>query len=406
MPSAASTDLLVAMFAPDPLRHAARQLARDDAATRSFPQLLARKLARMSASPLAYLRGAAPLYYELLVEHPELGEGPSGEGWLIGDAHLENFGAFRTADASGTESVVFDVNDFDEAVIGPFRWDVVRLLTSVILGSRELGSDGRQSVQLCAAILDGYAPALCEGTLPVDAPAPVRRLLAKVATRTHKDLLDRRTERVGNARRFVRGERYEELAAELIPKARIAFERYVQALDPDQHTARDHFEVLDLAFRIAGTGSLGGLRIAVLTCGKGDVDSRWVFDMKAEGTPSASVLLGIPTQSPAERVLSAACACLENPPRMAGTTELDGQPMFVRRLLPQEDKLDLMHLRVEELPDLARYLGARLGAAHRRGVQKAPTSRWEKADLSGLTERAIVVAGLHEAAYLALCRTL
>ena len=91
---------------------------------------------------------------------------------------------------------------------------------------------------------------------------------------------------------------------------------------------------------------------------------------------------------------------------MAGTTELDGQPMFVRRLLPQEDKLDLMHLRVEELPDLARYLGARLGAAHRRGVCTAPTSRWEKADLIGLTERAIVVAGLHEAAYLALCRTL
>jgi uncharacterized protein (DUF2252 family) len=394
------------MFAPDPLRHAARQLARDNAATLRFPHLLARKLARMAASPLAYLRGAAPLYYELLLEHPELAEGPSGDGWLIGDAHLENFGAFRTADASGTEPVVFDVNDFDEAVIGPFRWDVVRLLTSVILGGRELGSDGKQSALLCAAILDGYVPALCEGTIPKEAPAPVRRLLAKVATRTHKDLLDRRTERVGNTRRFVRGERYEELAAELVPMARVAFERYVKILDPAEHTARAHFEVEDLAFRIAGTGSLGGLRIAVLTRGKGDVDSRWIFDMKAEGIPSASVLLGAPMQAPAERVLSAARACLENAPRMAGTTELDGLPMFVRRLLPQEDKLDLMHLRVEELPDLARYLGARLGVAHRRGVRSAPSSRWEKAELAGLTERAIVIAGLHEAAYLALCRTL
>jgi uncharacterized protein (DUF2252 family) len=394
------------MFAPDPLRHAARQLARDNAATLRFPHLLARKLARMAASPLAYLRGAAPLYYELLLEHPELAEGPSGDGWLIGDAHLENFGAFRTADASGTEPVVFDVNDFDEAVIGPFRWDVVRLLTSVILGGRELGSDGKQSALLCAAILDGYVPALCEGTIPKEAPAPVRRLLAKVATRTHKDLLDRRTERVGNTRRFVRGERYEELAAELVPMARVAFERYVKILDPAEHTARAHFEVEDLAFRIAGTGSLGGLRIAVLTRGKGDVDSRWIFDMKAEGIPSASVLLGAPMQAPAERVLSAARACLENAPRMAGTTELDGLPMFVRRLLPQEDKLDLMHLRVEELPDLARYLGARLGVAHRRGVRSAPSSRWEKAELVGLTERAIVIAGLHEAAYLALCRTL
>ncbi|HEY1535323.1 MAG TPA: DUF2252 family protein, partial [Polyangiaceae bacterium] len=276
------------MLAPDPLRHAERQLARDDAATRSFPQLLSRKLARMAASPLAYLRGAAPLYYELLVEHPELGEGPSGDGWLTGDAHLENFGAFRTADASGTESVVFDVNDFDEAVVGPFRWDVVRLLTSVILGGRELGSDGKQSVLLCAAILEGYVPALCAGEVPKDIPAPVRRLLAKVAARTHKDLLDRRTERVGNARRFVRGERYEELAPELVAQARVAFDRYVETLGPEHHTARDHFEVEDMAFRIAGTGSLGGLRVAVLTRGKGEVDSRWIFDMKAEGIPSAA----------------------------------------------------------------------------------------------------------------------
>src|SRR4051812_46660953 len=104
------------MVAPDPLRYAERQLTRDVAATQPYPELLTRKLARMAASPFGYLRGAAPLYYELLAEHPELAAGPSGEGWLVGDAHLENFGAFRTADAAGTEAVVFDVNDFDEAV--------------------------------------------------------------------------------------------------------------------------------------------------------------------------------------------------------------------------------------------------------------------------------------------------
>jgi uncharacterized protein (DUF2252 family) len=360
----------------------------------------------MSASPLGYLRGSAPLFYELLVEHPELEAGPDGEGWLVGDAHLENFGAFRTADANGTESVVFDVNDFDEAVIGPFRWDVMRLLTSVILGGRELGSNGKQSVLLCAAILDGYLPAVCEAQFPKDVPLPVRRLLDKVNARTHKDLLDRRTERVGGTRRFVRGERYEALAPELAAEARAAFARYVEALDPAHHLARDHFLVEDLAFRIAGTGSLGSLRIAVLTHGKGELDSRWVFDMKAEGVPSAAILLGEPLGRPAERVLSAARACLANPPRMAGSAELDGQSLFVRRLLPQEDKLDLMHLRAEELPDLARYLGARLGAAHRLGARSAPAIRWQGAELRALTEHAIVIAGLHEAAYLALCMQL
>ncbi|MEO7032408.1 MAG: DUF2252 family protein [Polyangiaceae bacterium] len=393
------------MVAPDPVRYADRQLTRDVAATKSFPLLLPRKLTRMAASPFGYLRGAAPLYYELLAEHPELAEGPSGEGWLVGDAHLENFGAFRTADKDGAEAVVFDVNDFDESVIGPFRWDVVRLLTSVILGGRGLGSNGQQSVQLCHSLLDGYVATLCDGQVPKHAPLAVQALLAKVSSRDRKMLLDQRTERVGHRRRFQRGPRYEELDPEIVPKARAAFEQYVERLDPDKRVVRDHFAIEDLAFRIAGTGSLGGLRIAVLTLGKGDIDSRWVFDMKVEGVPSAQALAP-QTQVPAERVLMATRACLPNPPRMAGTTELDGLSMFVRRLLPQEDKLDLTRVAATELPELARYLGTLLGSVHRRGARSLPSSRWDDAALSALTERAIVVAGVHEAAYLAMCRTL
>jgi uncharacterized protein (DUF2252 family) len=393
------------MVAPDPLRYAERQLARDVLATQAYPELLTRKLGRMAASPFGYLRGAAPLYYELLAEHPELATGPSGEGWLVGDAHLENFGAFRTADAAGTEAVVFDVNDFDEAVQGPFRWDVVRLLTSVILGGRGLGSNGQQSVQLCRSLLAGYVPALCAGQEPKHAPPAVQQLLAKVTGRDRKTLLDQRTERVGHGRRFQRGPRYAELAPELLPPARAAFQRYVEQLDPEQSITRQHFEIEDLAFRIAGTGSLGALRIAVLTLGKGDIDSRWVFDMKAEGAPSAH-LLAEQSAVPAERVLAATRACLRNPPRMVGTSELQGRSMFVRRLLPQEDKLDLTRIAATDLPELAYYLGALLGSVHRRGATNLPSARWDEAALAALTERAIIVAGVHEAAYLALCRTL
>lgn len=394
------------MYSPHPLQCAERQLARDRAATQTFPALWPRKLQRMTASPLGYLRGAAALFYELLADHPELAAGPDGEGWLVGDAHLENFGAFRSEDGRGTEAVVFDVNDFDEAIVGPFRWDVVRLLTSVILGGREIGSNGKQSVQLCSAILEGYAPALYQGQAGKDVPLAVRRLLDKVERRTHKDLLDHRTLRTATGRRFVRGDRYQDLEPELVSKAHAAFARYVEKLDPERSQARDHFIVEDVAFRIAGTGSLGVLRIAVLTRGKGELDSRWIFDMKAQGTPAAEALLGPPPEPelPAERVLRATRACLVHPPRMLGSTDLDDSSLFVRRLLPQEDKLDLTRLRPEELPELARYLGALLGSVHRRGAIRPPTAVWTAPEKALLTEHAIVIAGLHEAAYLALCR--
>lgn len=394
------------MYSPHPLQCAERQLARDRAATQAFPSLWPRKLLRMTASPLGYLRGAAPLFYELLADHPELAAGPEGEGWLVGDAHLENFGAYRSEDGRGSEAVVFDINDFDEALVGPFRWDVVRLLTSVILGGREIGSDGKQSVRLCSAILEGYTPALCHGQGAQDAPPAVRRLLDKVERRTHKDLLDHRTERTATGRRFARGDRYQDLAPELVSKSRAAFARYVERLDPERKHDRDHFIVEDVAFRIAGTGSLGALRIAVLTRGKGELDSRWIFDMKAQGIPAGQALLGTAPEltPPAERVLRATRACLMHPPRMLGTTDLDESSLFVRRLLPQEDKLDLTRLRAEELPELARHLGALLGAAHRRGETRTPPSIWTAAEHSQLTEHAIVIAGLHEAAYLALCK--
>ncbi len=366
------------MYSPHPLQCAERQLARDRAATQAFPWLWPRKLLRMTASPLGYLRGAAGLFYELLADHPELAEGPEGEGWLVGDAHLENFGAFRSELGRGSEAAVFDVNDFDEAIVGPFRWDVVRLLTSVILGGRELGSNGKQSVQLCSAILEGYAPALCRGQTAQTVPPAVLRLREKVERRTHKDLLDHRTEQTATGRRFLRGDRYRDLGPELVAKAHAAFARYVERLDPDHKQARDHFIIEDVAFRIAGTGSLGSLRIAVLTRGKGELDSRWIFDMKSEGTPAAESLLGAALQPepPAERVLRATRACLVHAPRMVGTTELDDFSLFVRRLLPQEDKLDLTRLRPEELPELARYLGALLGSAHRRGATKPPPAIW------------------------------
>src|SRR5690242_2476010 len=86
---------------PDPIELGARQLARDRARTVPVVGVMERKIDKISASPLAYLRGSAPLFYELLAEHPELAEGPDGAGHLCGDAHVENFGVYRTARAKG-----------------------------------------------------------------------------------------------------------------------------------------------------------------------------------------------------------------------------------------------------------------------------------------------------------------
>ena len=401
------------MARPDPIELGLRQLSRDRARPVVIPELTPRKIAKITASPLSFLRGSAPLFYEMLAEHPELAEGPRDAGNLCGDAHVENFGVFRTAHAKSKgapvdpelAAFVFDVNDFDETLVGPWRFDVLRLLASLVLAGRELTASGVQIIAQVRALLASYVGAAFAGRALPPAPPAVARLLAKAEKRSARDVLDRRTQVVGNARRFILGERYLALPKELDGAARDAFARYVQTAGY-QELQKDHCEIVDLAFRVAGTGSLGTLRVAILARGKGVVEGGWLFDMKEEGAPAALPVCKSSEVDGASRVVSGMRACLESPPRMLGTTTMNGVSMLVRRLAPQEDKLDLTRIAKDELEGVAGYLGALLGRAHRRGATSAGTVPWSAGEQDAMIDRAVTVAGVHEAAYLAYCKAI
>ena len=89
------------------------------------------KYQRMAASPFGFFRGAVPIMAADLSCHPNTGLGTQ----LCGDAHVENLGAYASLD----NRIVFDLNDFDETIRGPFEWDIKRLATSIILAGREAG---------------------------------------------------------------------------------------------------------------------------------------------------------------------------------------------------------------------------------------------------------------------------
>jgi uncharacterized protein (DUF2252 family) len=398
------------MLRLDPIALARRQLVRDENATRTQP-LFAHKLERMSASPLAFLRGTAPMFYEILRECPDLAAGPAGVGWIAGDLHLENFGAFRpraipdddrpSKRKQGAPLVEFQMNDFDDAVVGPWRFDVLRLMVSLLLGGRELRVRGAHGVELCEALLDAYVGvAMGRATLP-RAPRPVAELVERVATRTRAQLLAGRTKLSHGKRAFVRGDHFLDLSKGVDRAARAAFQRYASRVAEREKISKEHFEILDVAFRIAGTGSLGSTRVGVLVRGKGGPEGAWIFDMKEEGLPSAARELGIPARASAKRVVTALQECLTHPPQMIGTTKLGERSMIVRRLAPQEDKLDLTTVDLRDLEPLAAYLGALTGTSHRRGASKPSKRPWKKKETTQLLDHAIAMAGIHEAAYLA-----
>lgn len=378
----------------DPATLAQGQLARDRAATRRRPELFARKVARMTATPFALLRGSAPLYYEVLLSAPELCPSTDGIGWIVGDAHVENFGAFQP-DGDGA---VFDLNDFDETAIGPMWLDTLRLATSVLLAARELGVNGQRAVELAGETLDAWAEHACKRARLPPVPREVARLLDNVARRSDSDLLRDRVEPHRHGPRFVRGPRYLPLSDALSRHVPAALAEYAAALPPARRPRDKHLEILDVAWRVAGTGSLGKVRIAVLTSGK---RTPWIFDMKEQGESAGGTRVSSPARG-AKRVVMGARACLARAPCGFGTATLDGLSMLVRRLSPLEDRLDLSRIPPADLDVLFRHLGAVLGAAHRRGATRPP-HRLARTDTKSILSSAIALAGLHEATYLAYC---
>ena len=382
-----------------PFELARWQLERDQERIRQ-PLLLERKQQRMSASPFAFLRGAAPLFYRVLANAPRLARGPEDEGLLCGDLHLENFGAYRPDRPSPRgDRVVFDLNDFDEAFFGHLHLDLLRVLTSVLLASRGWGCNAASALELAGEFLEGYRKALDSGRSP-GVPRPVSALLEQVAARKRHELLARRTVGAGNRRRFRIGPTLLRLPRGVRAACARAFTRFAREEIAHSGHPPKRFRVLDAAFRVAGTGSLGTFRVAVLVEGHGTPAGAWMFDLKAMGESAGLAFATRRSEPGPERVANALQTMLRHPPTMLGTVRALGHGMLVRRLTPQEDRLDWITLPPDERGKTLAYLGALTAAAHRRGARRRPRG------LAGGQGRRILrsateLAGLHEAVALA-----
>jgi Uncharacterized protein conserved in bacteria (DUF2252) len=94
---------------------------------------------------------------------------------------------------------------------------------------------------------------------------------------------------------------------------------------------------------------------------------------------------------------------LKLPPLGLGVAEANGHAMVVRRLNPDEDKLDWSQVPKKELTEIVAYLGTLLGRAHRRGQTQLPKQPWSDASLKQLYQTSVELAAKHEGLYLAFC---
>ncbi|MCZ0925927.1 DUF2252 domain-containing protein [Halomonas janggokensis] len=351
------------------------------------------KYAKMAASPYRFFRGTNHLYWQDVWHDWRFalfGGWPNTQTWLQGDAHVYNFGAYGHHD----DQVRYGMDDFDDALIGDYQYDLWRLAISVVL-------DGRENVELSPKaidkalnkLLESYYHTLADHTDDVrieavtldSAKGQLKPFMSKVSDKQSRARMLEKWTTLDDqhGRRFAeRPGKLANLPADLASQLRRLIEQeYQQTLqDPIKESDPRHFRVKDTARRLdAGTGSLGVERYYVLIEGGADHEhDDIILDVKEQVTPEAYRFMDKPQKQvwrrlfPNEGIRHAAAfhAIAEHPDAYLGWLTMNEKVFSVRERSPFKKDFPTHKLSGgKPYRKLAQQWGQILAREHLRGAQ-------------------------------------
>jgi uncharacterized protein (DUF2252 family) len=279
----------------------------EEQAKSRLPELVPIRYGRMAASPFAFFRGAAYLMASDLATTPCSGIAAQ----LCGDAHLSNFGGF----AGPARRLLFDLNDFDETLSGPWEWDVKRLAASLVVVGRERDFSPRERRRIATAAVRSYREAIRRFAKMRNLDVWYSRvesetILAAVRDRLDRERLKRVERNVEKARRKDSLRAFSKLTHmhngeprltsdpplivpidELIAEAGLGdredvdrrihklFRAYRGTLRGELRHLAESYRYLDIARKVVGVGSVGTRAWIVLLLGR-DVEDPLVLQVK------------------------------------------------------------------------------------------------------------------------------
>jgi uncharacterized protein (DUF2252 family) len=347
------------------------------------PALLAIKWQRMAVSPFGFFRGAVAVMAADLAVLPHTGIFTQ----LCGDAHVRNLGAYAAPDGR----LVFDINDFDETIRGPFEWDLKRLATSIVLAGREAGNKGAACSQATSVLLRAYCRAMHGfARMPILEVARFQVHRLQRITPISQVLLkaQRATPAYNQQKLTVQPKAAAKGSKDALPSHRIFVEQkplqyrlsgakaqsvldslamYRENLLPERRHFLDLYRALDVAFRVVGTGSVG-LRDYVIYFEGNGVDDPLFLQIKEEpGSAYAPYLgeIGLP-QHQGRRVAEGqrAMQLLSDP--FLGWTTIENRQYLVRQLNDHKGTIQIEDLKGEGLTQYAEICGELLARGHAR----------------------------------------
>ncbi len=330
------------------------------------------KFARMAASPFGFYRGAVPVMAADLAKLPNTGI----RSQICGDAHVRNLGAFAGPDGR----LIFDINDFDETIRGPWEWDVKRMAASLMLAGREAANTEKECKEAALAFARSYRESMrhfCEMTVLDLARyqvfrhlniSPVLAVLRKAERATPQHNLDRLTVRQGGKYRF-----REQRPLQFHLPRRTAMEivaglrRYIETLLPERQEWFAQYRVEDVAFRVVGTGSVGIRDYIVLMFGRTASDPLFIQIKEEDASayspyiPESGILM-----NQGQRTAQGQRAMQVQSDIFLGWTSIAGRDYLVRQLRDHKAGIENEDLEGSGLVQYARVCGELLSKGHAR----------------------------------------
>ncbi len=351
------------------------------------PELVPMLVARMCASPFAFFRGAAAVFAADVTAGTDAGRVDSGlHGHLCGDAHAANFGLY----ASPERRQVFDTNDFDETVVGPFEWDLKRLAASLMVAGRVAGIGDRPARAAARACAGAYRAALAElAAMPLLA---AHYLITDQSTlkRHHIGDLAETFDRVRKKAKKNSGSRAAAKLTEPTASGGYRFREdppvmtrppqdesaaviaglagYAERLDPEVRSLLNRYAVLDVTHRIVGLGSVGYRNYLVLL--RGNDDDLLILQVKQLRRSAWERYGPTTTRHDGQRVVTGQRWMQTVSDLLLGWASIDGRPFLVRQFRDMKGSIDPTDLRADQLDDFARVVGVVLARGHAQSIDQ------------------------------------
>lgn len=344
------------------------------------PELVPLRYGRMAVSPWTYLRGAAAVMAADLATRPHSGL----TAQLCGDAHVLNFGLW----ASPERNLVFNVRDFDETMAGPFEWDLLRLVTSLVVLAREQGVPAGRARKAVLAATHAYRERmaryaamgelevwydrievdhLLEDLEPAERGRLAARIERKARRRTNEGAFDQLTVVIDGRTRISEDppRRYHDPAAHDEERVAAVMAAYRSTLPYHVHRLLDRFTITDVVRQVVGVGSVG-MRV-FLALLEGDSGRSPLFLQVKQAGPSVyeEHLGASPYPSHGARVVSGQRMMQSASDLFIGWTSVNGRDYYVRQLRDMKVVPDGAEM-APHLPELAATCGQTLAKAHAR----------------------------------------